>query len=75
MSERSSNYRGTIVWVVVGLVLAYLLSSGPAVWLTSQGYVDGESVDLVYAPIVWGVEHSESIESVVEIWVNLWDGE
>ena len=65
------------VMVVVGLFAAYPLSIGPLQWLDERGHLPGwaeKPIAVVYAPMEWVVEHSETAQAALEWYVDLWLG-
>ena len=53
--ERKNS--GICPWVVaalIGLPVLYVLSIGPACWITSFVELGGNSVSVVYQPVMWG---------------------
>jgi hypothetical protein len=58
--------------VVVTLsILGYVLSSGPAIYLSETGVIDPR-VLRVYAPFVWLEDRSEVCRGLLVWWANLW---
>jgi hypothetical protein len=69
----SRNKPGVAFWatVVVTLVLLYVASFGPAIWLTARGYFRDSAVQSVYMPVLWSAAQAESLENVVTWWGSL----
>jgi hypothetical protein len=64
-------------WAVlaVGLVVVpilYVLSSGPAIWLGHKGVLPVEFILVVYSPIDWACDSSESFKRALEWYIDLW---
>src|ERR1700681_3130996 len=61
-------------WITVALVVAlvgYPLSFGPAVWLTTRGYVGEATVNSFYWPVLWSAAHVPPLENAVDWWASL----
>lgn len=59
-----------IIAVVAGL-LAYPLSFGPAVWLTSRGYFRESMITSVYMPVLWSAGQAPPLEDALVWWGSL----
>jgi hypothetical protein len=58
--------------VALGVVLAYLLSTGPVLWAVNQGWLSDEWTDRLYAPL----EHvDERTGELLYVYQNLWLGQ
>ena len=65
-------YRAMIaVTVCVGLFLVYVLSIGPAVWLSNRGYLAKET-SAVYFPLFWLCEAFPWLKLLLQRYVDLW---
>ena len=57
MSELEKNAHWPVAALVVLAVflapLLYMLSIGPAVFLSDQGYLSDRTCEIVYGPVVW----------------------
>lgn len=52
--QPKSPYPGMIASSIAGLLIllmVYILSTGPAIWLVEQGYANEEPLRYVYSPI------------------------
>jgi hypothetical protein len=73
MGERKKENRGgaVAVFIFIGLNLAlppvaYVLSYGPGVWLTSHGYLSEDVLEVIYAPLLFlGGEFSWIGDSII----------
>ena len=68
---------GVAFWatVVVCLLVAYPLSTGPVIWITDE--LDNEAADawceFVYAPVIWLKDNGPApIRILLLYWVKLW---
>jgi hypothetical protein len=62
------------VWLVAAAVLlpiAYVLLTGPAVWLHSHGYLP-ESVFIVYWPLETLCNHVEPVRQAIALYLSFW---
>jgi hypothetical protein len=64
---------GVAFWatVVVVTVLLYVLSVGPACWVSSRANSGASTVSLVYRPLTWGMSRSERIADAVDWYSQL----
>lgn len=75
--ERTAGRGGPLMLlaVVAGMLLAglYVLSIGPVTWLVDRNYVDGDSttINLLYAPLGWLVEHCQPLQWALDGYVEL----
>ena len=77
MSKRKKNERGGAVAVFIGLILAllpvaYVLSYGPGVWLTSHEYLSEDVLDTVYFPLMFLGSHVEWIGDWIIWYASFW---
>jgi hypothetical protein len=49
------------IGLLVLLPFLYVLSTGPAVWLYSHGFLSGKALDFFYAPLVWACDHCDPL--------------
>ena len=64
----------TACLLVMLVTVAYLLSSGPAVYLSEAGTISSNTVRSVYAPLGWLEDHSQACRDFLEWWADLWSG-
>jgi len=61
--------------IVLALVL-YVLSTGPAVKLTEAGIISDHTYELIYAPVIWPLNHTTMGETylgpIYLWWILLW---
>jgi hypothetical protein len=64
---------GVAFCATVGLavVVLYVLSIGPACWISSRANAGGSAVAVVYRPLTWGMSHSERITDAVSWYSKL----
>jgi hypothetical protein len=66
----------TIAAILVPLIpVAYVLSSGPVVWLLHHGYIDRSMQDAIewfYSPITTCLNATEIGSAVRRWWIGLW---
>lgn len=73
--ERKSPWAAVLILAVLGLPLLYPLSLGPVVWLFNQGVVREESFVLkAYGPIEWAADRSPAFMTIMERYLDIWDG-
>jgi len=71
-SQPSHTARNTGIGIAVALLL-YVLSTGPVVRLTVQGKISWETIQIIYAPLVWLVEHDRTLSGpFLECYTDLW---
>ena len=70
--EPKKRSRAWIGWMIVLLPALYVLSSGPAGWLWSRGYLKSEPWNVVYAPLDWAYEHSTAVQQFADWYMRLW---
>jgi hypothetical protein len=58
--------------VVVGLLVLYPLSYGPASWLAVHGYIANDKAAVFYRPMHWACERSEIFGHVLLWYVDFW---
>ncbi len=61
-----------ITVALVGVLAAYPLSFGPAVWLTGRRYFRESTVTSFYWPVLWSTAHAQALEKAVDWWGSLW---
>ena len=61
----------SIIVVLLMLPVVYVLSTGPAVWLISRGYLDDDAARWFYTPLEWLAERSEMIQGWFQWYVSL----
>lgn len=72
----SSRHAGAAL-VLIGLLLLpvlYVASVGPACLLCMSGTISEESLNRIYAPLVFLVERSEMFQGLLESYIELWTG-
>jgi len=64
---------GTLIWILIALLVVYTLSIGPAAKLAEHGVVSGDTLDSVYAPLVWLAEHCPPVRLFL-VWylIDVW---
>ena len=66
-------------WVAIAaggvllLPVIYLLSIGPAVWLSDRGLVS-DRVEFAYYPLIWLAERTEWFVASLRWYIELWRG-
>jgi len=68
---------GVAFWATVGLavVLAYLLGTGPAIWLESRELlppIGQRALVIVYAPLIWAGDNSDAVVGVYMWYTDFW---
>ena len=76
MSEGTKGgAHGPLMFAAIGLLVllpaAYLLLDGPAIWLETRGYLPRGSYDILYAPLIWAAQQSETIANALT-WYESW---
>jgi len=75
----SRKQPGVAFWATVVMVagLAYVLSSGPVIWLYQHGAIPGwavSAVELTYGPLDWFMhEAADSFTTPIWWYWDLWD--
>jgi hypothetical protein len=59
----------TVVLVVVSLL--YVLSFGPACWITSRCSLRGAWISTAYRPLIWSMETGPDAVSTALVWYSL----
>lgn len=73
--ERTSNKSAAAaVAIIVLLPIAYVLSTGPAVWLAAHKWIPDEPL-IIYAPIGWAMDKSPVVTSGMNVYLSLWSDE
>ncbi|MGE0609072.1 MAG: hypothetical protein AB7O62_18405 [Pirellulales bacterium] len=71
------NKRGGIAVIVllvsVGLPILYVLSLGPAVWLSTHGYINDDILDWFYAPLDALYHRNRLAKGVLDFYVSFWE--
>jgi hypothetical protein len=65
-----------LAWVVatlIVLIILYVLSSGPALWLVNRSWLPREHLSRVYLPIHWGIGKSDWFRIFMWHYLELWD--
>lgn len=73
MSDRKPTSILWIASVVLTLIMAYLLSIGPAYRYCVRN--DDRGIDTfmkVYAPVLWAIERSNAVRGPVVIYIGWW---
>src|SRR5262245_54793865 len=67
---------GVLFWATVVVLVAlvgYCLSSGPAIWMLSGGYLSIRTVETIYSPLTWIQDRSpEPLRRVGYEWISFW---
>ena len=53
--------------------ILYVLSIGPAIWLSKRGHLDPKTVDPSYAPLQWCYENSRPVKVALDQYIELWE--
>ena len=64
-----------VVIAVIGLPIVYVLSVGPAAWLSVNNYLSPQMehmLEAFYFPLAWAVNNSEWASSVMIAYMSLW---
>ena len=72
-TEHKRLLRRIASWLIF-LPLLYVLSIGPACWLTIRTNVSTSALENFYQPIIWAMWNNEGIESWVMTYTSLWAG-
>lgn len=76
--ESEKSPAGSFSTVAIALLLVlmvlvlYVLSLGPAVMLTDNGYLDDDVARFVYSPLIWLHEHTP-LRKPLDFYVELWE--
>ena len=64
---------GVAFWATVMLtvLVLYVLSIGPACWISSRTDAGGSTLSVVYRPLTWGMSRSERIADAVSWYSKL----
>ena len=52
-------------------VVLYVAASGPAMVLYRNGFLPGDAVSVVYAPITWSCDHNKAVLSFFQWYISL----
>ena len=69
-SEQNSGH-SVFVWVFIAVPLLYVLSVGPVAKMVTINGSSGETVRLIYAPVIWLHDHT-LLEKPLESYVAFW---
>jgi len=79
MSAEPIRKRRSPVSLVIGapivLVIVYVFSVGPMVWLVESGHISGNafgSIAILYAPLNWLYYHISWVEYFFDWYIELW---
>lgn len=72
---RTSSWLAIVIVLVLLTPLFYVLSVGPAVWLCERGVIGEGPASVVYAPLEWLTDVSPPFQSIMESYIDLWDGQ
>jgi hypothetical protein len=61
MTDHKKPGVGFWATVVLAILVLYVLSIGPACWISSRTNAGGPAVSVVYRPLTWGMSRSERI--------------
>jgi hypothetical protein len=66
-----------MAWGIVGAALLlvpllYVLSIGPAAWLSSRGYLSDGATETIYYPVILASEQFGWCQEVVNWYVDFW---
>jgi len=72
VSQQQSYGRMLLLWLggVATLLIFYVLSSGPALYLRERGVVSQRTINIVYMPL-FPLEHGIVFEAYLDWWVAL----
>jgi hypothetical protein len=70
--ERRFPTLAVVLCVVVLLPVAYVLSSGPAIWLVTQGVIDFPLFEWCYYPVRILSENSELFSITLKWYLSCW---
>ncbi|HVW00768.1 MAG TPA: hypothetical protein VHB77_10520 [Planctomycetaceae bacterium] len=58
------------------LLVLYVLSTGPFCWLIAHEHISEDLgirlSKLIYAPIIWSVDNSQTADAVLQAWIDWW---
>lgn len=57
------------------LLVGYVLSSGPAMWLLDHTDSLQTPINILYSPLFWFCEQYDSLDAALVWWVKLWGPE
>ncbi len=57
--------------VMLASLVLYVLSIGPACWISSRARAGGEAVSTVHRPLTWGMSHSHRIAHAISWYSRL----
>jgi biotin transporter BioY len=72
-NDRQGRFTTIAIAMAAGVVLLpilYVLSSGPALWLSTHGYFDGYYYFV--KPLCWLADKSEIFDELLHWYLNLW---
>lgn len=70
--RRKRSGFGTVLAILFGVLLLYVLSIGPARRLVNNGHISVETADKVNFPVMWIYHRSETFKSVLDWYGRLW---
>ena len=77
MVERDEKRSGVEYAIGLALLLMllpvlYVLSTGPAAWLWAHGYISENALGVLYAPLNFACDCSESVAVLFDWYTSLW---
>jgi hypothetical protein len=70
--QRSSPVPAVVATLALLLPPSYVLSIGPAVWLSDRGINPFGIIDVLYLPLEWPAEHIPAFSRAIEWYIMLW---
>ena len=61
-----------VVLIILGVVLLYILSEGPAYRLLRTDVIPQKMFTAIYYPVIWGCRHSRFIDDMFHRYEYLW---
>jgi len=58
--------------LLLAVIVLYILSTGPAVWLRDHGVITQEQLLTAYAPIAWLDQNVPFFRQALEAYLGLW---
>ena len=66
---------GRLLAAGLGVLVFYVLSTGPFIWLGERGYLGSlanRTARIIYAPIIWSIENTP-LRKPLEMYFRLWE--
>jgi hypothetical protein len=77
MAERDEKRSGLeyaigLALLLILLPVLYVLSTGPAAWLWTHGYISEDALGVLYAPLNFACNSSETVAVLFDWYTSFW---